>query len=130
MAPEMYDGEPGNEATDIFALGVTIFRSFAGEFPYGVPEAGPPHGRPKALSNLRPDLPGWLEAALARAIAIDPADRFGDVVGFAVELEAGPSRAPAEERRPRTFYERSPVRFWQGVAALLAIALIWSLLRH
>ncbi len=130
MAPEMYDGEPGNEATDIFALGVTIFRAFAGEFPYGVPEAGPPHGRPKALSNLRPDLPGWLEAALARAIAIDPADRFGDVVEFAVELEAGPSRAPAEERRPRTLYERSPVRFWQGVAALLAIALIWSLLRH
>jgi serine/threonine protein phosphatase PrpC len=130
MAPEMYDGEPGNEATDIFALGVTIFRAFAGEFPYGVPEAGPPHGRPKALSNLRPDLPGWLEATLARAIAVDPADRFGDVVEFAVELEAGPSRAPAEERRPRTLYERSPVRFWQGVAALLAIALIWSLLRH
>jgi len=130
MAPEMYDGEAGNEATDIFALGVTMYRAFTGEFPYGNPEAGPPHGRPTALSNLRPDLPGWLEAALARAVAIDPAQRFADVVEFAVELEAGPSRAPAEERRPRTLYERSPVRFWQGVAALLAIALILSLLRH
>ena len=37
MAPEMYDGEPGNQATDIFALGVTLFRAFAGEFPYGNP---------------------------------------------------------------------------------------------
>src|SRR6516165_10663616 len=27
MAPEMFDHEPGNEATDIYALGVTIFRT-------------------------------------------------------------------------------------------------------
>jgi serine/threonine protein phosphatase PrpC len=128
MAPEMYDGEAGNEATDIFALGVTLFRAFAGEFPYPTP--GPPSGRPKALSNLRPDLPGWLEAALARAIALDPAERFGDAVEFAVEMEAGPTRAPADEKRPRTLYERAPVRFWQGVAALLALALLWALLRH
>jgi serine/threonine protein phosphatase PrpC len=127
-APEMYDGEAGNEATDIFALGVTMFRAFTGEFPYAT--SGPPSGRPKALSMLRPDLPGWLEAALARAVAIDPAERFRDVVEFAVEMEAGPARATAEELRPRTLYERAPVRFWQGVAALLALALIWALLRH
>jgi len=130
MAPEMYDGEAGNQATDIFALGVTLFRAFTGEFPYGNPDAGPPRGRPKALSMLRADLPGWLEAALGRAVALDPQERFGDAIEFAVELEAGPARAPFEERRPRTLYERSPVRFWQGVAALLAAALIWSLLRH
>ena len=130
MAPEMYDGEAGNVATDIFALGVTMFRAFTGEFPYGNPDAGPPRGRPKALSALRPDLPGWLEAALARAVAIDPAARFADAIEFAVEMEAGPARAAASVQRPRTLYERSPVRFWQGVAALLALALIFSLLRH
>jgi serine/threonine protein phosphatase PrpC len=130
MAPEMYDGEAGNEATDIFALGVTVFRAFTGEFPYGNPAAGPPSGRPKALSALRPDLPGWLEAALARAVAIDPTERFRDVVEFAVEMESGPSRASAEEYRPRTLYERNPVRVWQGVAALLALALLLLLLRH
>ena len=130
MAPEMYDGEAGNKTTDIFALGVTMFRAFTGEFPYGNPHLGPPRGRPKALSNLRPDLPGWLEALLMRAIAIDPKERFDDAVDFAVELEAGPARSPVEERRPRTFYERSPVRFWQGVAAVLAIALFFSLMRH
>ena len=130
MAPEMYDSEAGNVATDIFALGVTMFRAFAGEFPYGSPEAGPPRGRPKALSTLRADLPGWLEAALGRAVAVDPAARFGDAIEFAVEMETGPARAPVAERQPLTFYERSPVRVWQGVAALLALALIWSLLRH
>jgi serine/threonine protein phosphatase PrpC len=130
MAPEMYDGEPGNEATDIFALGVTLFRAFAGEYPYGNPAVGPPQGRATALSKLRPDLPGWLEAALARAIAIDPGERFADVVEFAVEMEAGPAREPDEVRRPRTLYERAPVRVWQGVAALLALLVIMLLLRH
>jgi serine/threonine protein phosphatase PrpC len=132
MAPEMLDGEAGNEATDIYALGVTMFRAFTGEFPYGNPDAiSPPRrDRPVALSALRPDLPAWLQAALGRAIAKDPGERFRDMGEFAVEMEAGPARAPVVVRRPRTLYERAPVQFWQGVAALLALALLLSLLRH
>src|ERR1700730_8084033 len=132
MAPEMFDGEAGNEATDIYALGVTMFRAFTGEFPYGNADATsrPRRDRPTPLSALRPDLPAWLQAALARAVAKDPAERFRDMTEFAVEMEAGPARAPPEIRRPQTLLERNPVRFWQGVAALLALALVVSLLRH
>ena len=132
MAPEMFDGEGGNEATDVYALGVTMFRAFSGEFPYGNPDATSPprRERPTALSALRPDLPAWLEAALGRAIAKDPAVRFRDMAEFAVEMEAGPARAPLAVQRPRTLYERNPVLFWQGVAALLAFGLLASLLRH
>ena len=130
MAPEMFDGEPGNEATDIYALGVTMFRAFTGEFPYGNPDATSPprRDRPTPLSALRPDLPAWLQAALPRAVAIDPMERFRDMAEFAVEMEAGPARAPLAAPLPRTLYERNPLRFWQGVAALLAFALLLSLL--
>jgi serine/threonine protein phosphatase PrpC len=131
MAPEMFDGEPGNEATDIYALGVTIFRAFAGEYPYGnINATSPPRrDRPTQLSVLRPDLPAWVQAVLSRAVAADPAERFRDMTEFAIEMEAGPSRAPpVAVQRPRTLYERNPVRFWQGVAALLACALLLSLL--
>ena len=130
MAPEMFTGEPGNEATDIYALGVTMFRAFTGEFPYGNLDATSPprRNRPRDFSALRPDLPAWLQTALARASAVDPASRFHDMAEFAFEMEAGPARAPIENRRPRTLYERAPLQFWQGVAALLALALLLSLL--
>jgi serine/threonine protein phosphatase PrpC len=126
MAPEMFEGEAGNEATDLYALGITIYRAFTAEFPYSNVDATsqPRRRRPIPLATLRPDLPAWLEATLARAIALNPAERFRDVAEFALEMEAVPARAPVVARRPQTFYERSPVRFWQGVAALLALTVI------
>src|SRR5271157_4814655 len=132
MAPEMFEGEAGNEATDIYALGVTMFRAFTGELPYGNADAlSPPRReRPKDLAALRPDLPAWLGAVLGRAIAVDPGERFRDAMEFAAEMEAGPPRAPPAVRRPQTLLERAPVRFWQGVAALLALALLVSLWRR
>ncbi|HUC72763.1 MAG TPA: protein kinase [Stellaceae bacterium] len=130
MAPEMAEGQPGNEATDIYALGVTMFRAFTGQYPYGNLDAtsSPRRNRPVDFSALRPDLPAWLQAALARAVAVEPAKRFHDMTEFALEIEAGPARAPAAMRRPRTLYERAPLQVWQGVAALLALALLVSLL--
>jgi serine/threonine protein phosphatase PrpC len=130
MAPEISAREPGNEASDIYALGVTMFRAFTGQFPYGNLDATslPRRNRPRDFSALRPDLPAWLPAALARAIALDPARRFRDMNEFALEIEAGPARAPIAMQRPLTLYERAPLLVWQGVAALLALALLVSLL--
>ena len=132
MAPEMFAGEPGNEATDIYAMGITMFRAFTGEYAYGNPDAISPPRRtqPKEFSVLRPDLPAWVQAALDRAIAADPAERFHDMSEFALEMEAGPARTTTEIRRPLTLYERNPVRFWQGIAALLGLMLLLTWLLH
>ena len=132
MAPEMADGEPGNEATDIYALGVTLFRAFTGEYPYANADAmSPPRrSRPQSFSTLRPDLPAWLEATLSRAIASDPARRFRDMAELAAEMEAGPARSASGRGRQRTLYERSPVLVWQGISAILALALAVSLFMH
>ncbi|WP_380877933.1 serine/threonine protein kinase [Sphingomonas sp. DBB INV C78] len=128
MAPELYDGERGSEASDQFALGVTIYRLFTGRYPYGEVEAfsRPRFGQPVPPSRYRPDMPGWLEAAVLRTVAVDPAQRFGDVLELVHALESGAARAV---RRPesRPLIERNPVGFWQMTALLLAIALIASL---
>lgn len=72
---------------------------------------------------MRVELPAWLDAALMRAVAIDPGERFGDAVELLRALEGG----AAVERTNMRFVpliERDPVRFWQGVAAILFVALM------
>jgi serine/threonine protein phosphatase PrpC len=129
MAPELFAGAAGDERSDQFALGVTIYRMFAGEYPYGEIEAfsHPRFKRATPLTKHRPDLPAWLDEALARATAANPHDRFGDVFEFIFALEHGAVRAaPAAPRRP-ALYERNPILVWKIVAALLALALGVSL---
>jgi serine/threonine protein kinase len=131
-APEMLAGERGTPATDVYALGVTMFRAFTGEYPYANVDAtsSSPRTRPLDLTTLRPDLPAWLQTVLGRAIASDSAARFSVMTEFAADMEAGPSAPPASREPPRTLYDRSPVQFWQGVAGILALALLLSLLLH
>ena len=131
MAPELFLGAAGDEMTDLFALGVTVYRMFARKLPYGEiePFTHPRFGRPTPLAARRPDLPAWLDAAIEKAIAIDPRQRYGDVLEFAFEIENGARRGGPAEIRRKSLYDRNPLVFWQALcgslAVLLAIALAW-----
>jgi serine/threonine protein phosphatase PrpC len=129
MAPEVLAGAAGDERSDQFALGVTIYRMFTGEYPYGEIEAfsHPRFRRPTPLTRHRPDLPAWLDEALARATAADPDDRFGDVLELIFALEHGKIRAAPPRPRRQPLYERNPLLVWKIVAAVLALALGLSL---
>ncbi|WP_232470354.1 MULTISPECIES: bifunctional protein-serine/threonine kinase/phosphatase [Methylococcus] len=134
MAPEMFQGERGSIATDVFALGVTLYRMFAGgAYPYGEvePFSRPRFSVPKPLTAHRPDLPAWLDAVLTRAIAADPAQRPADAVELAYELEAGLEKGGGRRspRRRLPLYERNPLQFWKAVAALLLTLLTVAGLR-
>ncbi len=130
MAPELFTGTAADESTDLFALGVTVYRMFTGgAYPYGEmePFAQPRFGKAAVLTKSRPDLPAWLERSLARAISLDRRERYADAIEFGFELEHGSLRAvPQPVERP-SLYDRHPVRFWQVVSALLFIALLVAL---
>ncbi len=130
MAPELFTGTPADESTDLFALGVTVYRMFTGGvYPYGEvePFAQPRFGKAAALAKSRPDLPAWLERCIARAIAVERKERFADVIEFGFELEHGSLRAQPQAIERPSLYDRNPVRFWQIVSVLLLIALLVSL---
>jgi serine/threonine protein phosphatase PrpC len=133
MAPELIEGHPGDEKSDIFALGVTLFRMFTGVYPYGEIEAFS-HTRftrpPAPVSELRPDLPSWLDQVLLRLIAIRPADRFGDALECVFALEHGELQASPGTPRRRPLIERDPLRFWQVVSAILTLLLLLLALRR
>ncbi len=128
LAPEMFSGNAGDQATDQFAFGVTLWRVFAGRYPYGEAEAfsRPRFGVIDAPSKSRPELPAWLDALLMRSIMINPDERFGDMIELLRALEGGAavSRTPD---RPLALLERDPVRFWQIIALGLGIAFIAAL---
>lgn len=131
MAPELIDGQAGDEKSDIYALGVTLFRMFTGEYPYGEVEAfsRPRFTRPPAsVSGLRPDLPSWLDQVLLRLIAVRVADRFDDALECIFALEHGELHAAPGRPGQRSLFERDPLRFWQTVAAALAVLLLLTAL--
>ena len=133
MAPELIEGQPGNEQSDIFALGVTLFRMFTNAYPYGEiePFSHPRFNRPPAsIAALRPDLPAWLDQALQKLIAIRPSDRFEDALECIFALEHGEQLAAPGRPRSRPLVDRNPLRFWQTVSAILALLLLLQAIRR
>ena len=126
MAPELFAGQPGDELSDVYALGVTVYRAFSNHYPYGEiePFSHPRFGKPAPLSRYRPDLPGWLEAVLERAVAVERRERTADAIEFAMELENGLERGEPVSPRRVPLYDRNPVRFWQIVSVALVLTLL------
>ncbi len=130
MAPELFEGAAGDEQSDVYALGVTLYRMFsAGAYPYGEVEAfsRPRFAKRTPLTHHRPDLPAWLDAVLAKATAVESGRRFADAMEMAFDLENGLAQGGKRVHDRLPLYHRNPVLFWQAVSVLLALALLATL---
>jgi hypothetical protein len=118
MAPELFRKQPADQRSEVFSLGVTIYRLFSGgAFPFGQRETVP-------LQRLRPDLPAWLGQCLTGALENNRERRFKDASEFARALESGLSQGAMEPLSVSPPQHRwiNPLRLWQGLTFLFAAA--------
>lgn len=130
-APETLLGEPATVRSDVFALSMLVYRMLTGALPYGVGMPGAKsraEQRRLAYTPVRThddSIPDWVDAALARALQVDPARRHGDVAEFIHELHH-PNPAFLARRRP-ALVERNPLAFWKGLCFALLLLLLTDL---
>jgi serine/threonine protein kinase len=126
LAPERFHAAPLNERTEIFAIGVTMFESLLGAFPYGEiePFQTPAFRPPRRPAQLNPNIPPWIDAVLLRAVAVDPDDRYQNFSEMAFELE-NPARVKPWVNRAAPLLERNPLLFFKvGFFVLLVVNLV------
>ncbi|MFL5607449.1 MAG: protein kinase domain-containing protein [Gemmatimonadaceae bacterium] len=92
MAPEQAAGERALDArVDVYALGVVLHEMLAGEAPFAAPTRQAVvrrmmHELPPALEARRPGVAPFVDAAVRRALAKRPDDRFPNAAAFAAAL--------------------------------------------
>ncbi|MCJ2182364.1 bifunctional serine/threonine-protein phosphatase/kinase [Novosphingobium sp. 1949] len=131
-APEIWLGALPTRASDLWSLGAIAYFLLTRSLPYGPRLCGArTRAAQRALryipaSEINPEVPAWMDAALARALALDPGARYAELSEFTYDLTRPNPSLPAAAARP--LHVRKPERVWQAASAVLAIALAVSLL--
>jgi serine/threonine protein kinase/tetratricopeptide (TPR) repeat protein len=138
MAPEQFLGEKLTAAVDIFAFGLIVYEMAAGKRPFPSESIVRAAVRrltetPLPLSQVSADAPRHWDRVLARALARDPARRYGSAAELAGALRDRPSLASAALsgiRPPRL--SRRAWLFLSGAAGCVAMSsfFVFSRLHH
>ena len=133
LSPEQASGQTVTEATDVYSLGVVLYELLDGEVPFPggnqvVVALRQATEAPPALHGVPPRL----AAAVSRALARDPAQRFPSMTEFAAELRAClddttvVTQPPAEPRKGRGRLPLVAVLLALVAGAAVVVALVVS----
>ncbi|MEQ1543783.1 bifunctional protein-serine/threonine kinase/phosphatase [Methyloglobulus sp.] len=125
-APEYHLGQRGTVKSDLYSLAVITYEMLNGSLAFG--EDMPEKPSQGYLANLRyvpsfhnnPMVPIWIDGALKKATSITPGLRYEELSEFLYDLNnPNPSFLRSEDNIP--LLQRNPLRFWQGLSAILII---------
>jgi tRNA A-37 threonylcarbamoyl transferase component Bud32 len=91
MAPEQIEGKPASMKSDMYSLGIVLYKMLVGALPFA-PDTPAALAARIMLGNLpspsaaRPDLPPLLDVVFSRATARDPSMRYPSWEDFAADL--------------------------------------------
>jgi len=125
IAPELFDGYEGTPKSDLFSLGVTVYKMLSGgHYPYAEQDKTARRKSYDYISMRKYNLnvPIWMDGAIRKAVQPDPEKRYEVMSEFFGDLS---TPNPALMRTHAPLLERDPVRFWRGLSLmLLALNLI------
>ena len=133
MSPEQAAGERDLDGrADLYSLGCVLYEALAGQPPFTGPTVESVvrqhlSAEPPLVTGLRPGVPEQTAAALRRALAKAPADRYRSVALFVEALRPDDAAPAITATRPRRYGSPWARRLrWAGAAAGLAVVtLLW-----
>jgi eukaryotic-like serine/threonine-protein kinase len=137
IAPEQAQGLRVDEQSDVYSLGVVLYELLTAEVPFpgenfvavAMRHINEP---PPSVRAKRPDVPPRVDAAVQRAMAKDPRDRFPTMADFGRELEA--CAVDAEDGTqiiaPARAEHRRRFSAWPLVFLLLGLILIGGVVAY
>lgn len=137
IAPETLISLKATYQSDLFSLGAICYLLLCGQLPFkplsykNMQQAEQQHDfslwQYRSIKQFRPELPLWLDLMLAHATAPDVINRYNTYSEFLTDLTT-PNIAAVEAYQQQPLLQRDPVKFWQAISFLLAIALVAALL--